>query len=148
MSSPSGLWGFLPAFLQYHAATLCLFSSQILTKQPCFSIIGPDEVLIRLNATGLCYSDIHFMRGDLDLSPMSAFGVRSPGHEGAGIIVKLGNNVKNWKVGDRAGTKPVWDICGTCEFCWTGRDAFCAKSLHAGLMKPGSYQVREQSNST
>ncbi|KAK5444173.1 hypothetical protein LTS15_010526 [Exophiala xenobiotica] len=58
---------------------------------------GPDEVLIRLNATGLCYSDIHFMRGDLDLPPMSAFGVRSPGHEGAGIIVKLGNNVKNWK---------------------------------------------------
>ncbi|EXJ79173.1 alcohol dehydrogenase [Capronia epimyces CBS 606.96] len=101
---------------------------------------GPDELLIRLNVTGICYSDIHFMQGDLDLPAMSTFGVRSPGHEGAGVVVKIGSKVQNWKVGDRAGLKPVWDTCGSCDLCWTGREAFCEKSIHAGLMKPGSYQ--------
>lgn len=100
-----------------------------------------DEVLIRLNVTGICYSDLHFMAGDLDLPAMSTFGVRSPGHEGAGIVVKVGSNVKNWKVGERAGLKPVWDTCGNCTLCWSGKEAHCLDSVHAGIMKAGSYQV-------
>jgi propanol-preferring alcohol dehydrogenase len=46
---------------------------------------------------------------------MSMFGVRSPGHEGAGVVVKLGANVKNFKLGDRAGIKPLTDVCQSCE---------------------------------
>ncbi|KAI9835770.1 MAG: hypothetical protein M1819_001949 [Sarea resinae] len=65
---------------------------------------GPGEVLIKINITGLCASDIHYMKNDLGLPKMSNFGVRSPGHEGAGVVVKLGANVDNVKVGDRAGT--------------------------------------------
>lgn len=58
---------------------------------------GPDQVLIKLNATGLCMSDIHFMSADWALPKMSVFGVQCAGHEGAGVIVKLGSNVKNLK---------------------------------------------------
>lgn len=51
-------------------------------------------------------SDVHYMLKDL---PMRFFmdecGVRSPGHEGAGVVVKVGDSVKDWKVGDRAGIK-------------------------------------------
>ena len=55
---------------------------------------GPNDVLIKLNATGICYSDIHYMLSDLaGVPPMSTFGIRSPGHEGAGVIVALGSNV-------------------------------------------------------
>jgi len=47
---------------------------------------GPTDLLVKLNCTGICYSDVHFMLSDLNAPPMSFFGVRSPGHEGAGIV--------------------------------------------------------------
>lgn len=71
---------------------------------------------------------------------MSSFGVRSPGHEGAGVVVQIGSNVKNWKVGDRAGIKPAYDACFNCELCWTGRETYCDESPQIGLQVPGSYQ--------
>ncbi|KAI9737148.1 MAG: hypothetical protein M1834_000741 [Cirrosporium novae-zelandiae] len=101
---------------------------------------APDQVLIRLNCTGLCYSDIHFMLGDMGLPPMSHWGVRSTGHEGAGVVVKIGADVKNWKVGDRAGLKPFWTTCGKCELCWGDKETMCKESIFAGLQVPGSYQ--------
>jgi propanol-preferring alcohol dehydrogenase len=101
---------------------------------------GPNDVLIKLNATGICYSDIHYMLNDLPIPPMSAFGVRSPGHEGAGVVVKIGSNVTNWKVGDRAGIKPAYDACFNCELCWTGKETYCDESPQIGLQFPGSYQ--------
>lgn len=101
---------------------------------------GPNDVLIKLNATGICFSDIHYMLNDLPIPKMSAFGVRSPGHEGAGTVVKLGSNVTNWKIGDRAGIKPAYDACFNCELCWTGRETYCDESPQIGLQFPGSYQ--------
>ena len=53
-------------------------------------------MLVRLNATGLCMSDVHFMMNDWALPPMSFFGVRCAGHESAGVVVKLGANVKDF----------------------------------------------------
>jgi hypothetical protein len=71
---------------------------------------GPDEILLKLNATGVCYSDLHYCLEDLPMPRMIDFGIRSPGHEGAGVVVKIGSNVKNWKVGDRGGVKPMVSI--------------------------------------
>jgi propanol-preferring alcohol dehydrogenase len=101
---------------------------------------GPNDVLIKLNVTGICFSDIHYMLNDLPIPPMSTFGVRSPGHEGAGVIVKIGSNVSNWKVGERAGIKPAYDACFNCELCWTGKETYCDESPQIGLQFPGSYQ--------
>ncbi|KAJ4416999.1 hypothetical protein N0V82_006448 [Gnomoniopsis sp. IMI 355080] len=102
--------------------------------------IGPDDVLIKMNATGLCMSDVHFMMNDWALPAMSSFGTVCAGHEGAGVIVKVGDRVKHLKVGQRAGLKPVFDSCGSCEQCRTGRDNYCPKSLHTGLHVDGSYK--------
>ncbi|RFU24777.1 hypothetical protein B7463_g11554, partial [Scytalidium lignicola] len=101
---------------------------------------GPDEVLLRLNTTGLCFTDLHYMMHDFAFPKMSDFGVRSPGHEGAGVIVKVGANVKNWKVGDRGGVKPVWDVYGSCDLCWGNKEAYCANAISTGLVKTGTYQ--------
>ncbi|KAJ6114648.1 Polyketide synthase enoylreductase [Penicillium sp. IBT 16267x] len=101
---------------------------------------GPDDVLVRLNFTGICSSDIHMMKGDIGLPPMSTFGVRSPGHEGAGIVVKVGSNVKNLKPGDRAGIKPLMDTCGSCHLCWDDKETYCKTAIHTGLMTAGTYQ--------
>jgi hypothetical protein len=65
----------------------------------------PNEVLIKLNATGICHSDIHFMLNDWGTPKMSAMGTQCAGHEGAGVIVKVGDQVKNLKPGMRAGLK-------------------------------------------
>ncbi|KAJ5486789.1 hypothetical protein N7530_001089 [Penicillium desertorum] len=101
---------------------------------------GPDDVLIKLNYTGLCSSDIHMMQGDLGLPFMSAFGVRSPGHEGAGVVVKVGANVKTFKLGDRAGIKPMMDTCGSCALCWDDKETYCKGAILTGLMTAGTYQ--------
>lgn len=102
---------------------------------------GPNDLLIRLNATGICYSDIHYMLADIPLLPlMSSFNVRSPGHEGAGVVVALGSNVTNWKLGDRAGIKPSYDACFNCELCWSMKEMYCPESSQTGLQHPGTYQ--------
>lgn len=45
-----------------------------------------------------------------------------------------------WKVGDRAGVKPIWDVCHNCEQCWNGTENYCAQALHSGCMVTGTYQ--------
>ncbi|KAJ4369300.1 chloride channel [Didymella sp. IMI 355093] len=101
---------------------------------------GPTDVLIKLNATGICHSDIHFMLNDWALPKMSALGTKCAGHEGAGVIVKVGDQVKTLKPGMRAGFKPIQDTCGACELCRGGQECYCAKAVFTGLMCDGSYK--------
>jgi alcohol dehydrogenase, propanol-preferring len=103
----------------------------------------PDQVLIRLKCTGVCQSDIHYMSSAFGpgVPTMDQLGTRSPGHEGAGVIVKTGAHVKGWKIGDRVGVKPMWDTCGRCECCWSSTwETHCGAVVHTGLMVPGTYQ--------
>ncbi|KAF1357752.1 hypothetical protein EJ07DRAFT_167397 [Lizonia empirigonia] len=101
---------------------------------------GPTDVLIKLNATGICHSDIHFMLNDWALPKMSALGTKCAGHEGAGVIVKVGDQVKTLKPGMRAGFKPIQDTCGACELCRGGQECYCASAVFTGLMCDGSYK--------
>ncbi|KIW06443.1 uncharacterized protein PV09_02887 [Verruconis gallopava] len=102
--------------------------------------IGPDDVLIKLNATGICHSDIHFMLADLGIGKMSDYGVKCAGHEGAGVIVKVGENCKRLKVGQRAGFKPIENTCGMCELCRTDKECYCPEATYVGLHVDGTYQ--------
>jgi len=102
--------------------------------------IGPQDVLIKINATGICHSDLHFMLNDWGLGPMSQHGTKCAGHEGAGVIVKVGDLVKNLKVGMRAGFKPIADTCGQCELCRTDKECYCAKAVLTGFHCDGSYK--------
>jgi propanol-preferring alcohol dehydrogenase len=76
---------------------------------------------------------------DLASVPMSFFGVRSPGHEGAGVVVKVGENVKNFNVGDRGGVKPLMNVCGSCQLCYNGKENYCPNATHTGLMCTGKF---------
>ena len=82
--------------------------------------IGPDEVLIRVKACGICGSDVHGMDGST--------GRRIPplimGHEASGIIGETGSEVKDFTVGDRV-TFDSTIYCGTCHFCRRGMINLC-----------------------
>ena len=52
----------------------------------------------------------------------------------------MGSNVKNWKIGDRGGVKPLLDTCGNCELCWGDKEVYCRNSIHTGLRCTGTYQ--------
>jgi propanol-preferring alcohol dehydrogenase len=79
------------------------------------------------------------MMEDLPMPKMTDFGVHSPGHEGAGVVVKIGSGVTNWKVGDRGGVKPMWDVCLVCDLCRDGsHETYCAKAVSTGLMVEGA----------
>jgi len=82
--------------------------------------IGPDDVLIQVKACGICGSDVHGIDGST--------GRRLPpivmGHEAAGIIAELGENVKGWKKGERV-TFDSTVSCGTCLFCRRGQINLC-----------------------
>ncbi len=90
--------------------------------------VGPDDVLIRVAACGVCGSDVHGTDGST--------GRRRPpivmGHEAAGVIAQLGRNVTGWAEGDRV-TFDSTVFCGDCWFCRRGRINLCDKREVLGV---------------
>lgn len=103
-------------------------------------------MLIKLNATGICYSDIHYMLNDTGGKKMSASGICSAGHEGSGVVVKLGENVKTFQLGDRAGVKPIWYTCGSCNLCWGGKEVHCPQKVLTGVGATGKTALEKSSS--
>jgi propanol-preferring alcohol dehydrogenase len=87
-------------------------------------------------------SDVHFMLNDWGMAKMSEFGTKCAGHEGAGIIVQVGERVKTLKVGQRAGFKPIVDVCHTCDDCKGGKETYCAKAIFTGLHADGGFVLQ------
>jgi alcohol dehydrogenase len=81
-------------------------------------------VLIAIQASGLCFTDVHQTNGDLP-GPFP----RILGHEPVGEIVAVGPGVKTRRVGDRVGVPWVQASCGRCEWCLRGRPMFCANRI-------------------
>ena len=99
-----------------------------------------DEILVKVNMSGLCHSDVHSMRNDFGGLGFK-MQVKVSGHEGAGIVEEVGKNVTKFKVGDRAGIKWVVSTCGECEYCLNGTDELhCPKQLNSGFSAEGTFQ--------
>ncbi|KAH0836057.1 Alcohol dehydrogenase 2 [Fonsecaea pedrosoi] len=103
-------------------------------------LTGPSEVLIKLNVTGLCLTDVHFMMNDWTFPKMSEMGLSCAGHEGAGVIVKIGDSVKSCKVGQRAAYGPIHSTCGLCDSCKSGRETYCPQAVYTGGTVDGTYK--------
>lgn len=105
---------------------------------------GPGQILVKINWSGLCASDkslLHDEWAESGLAMMDATkGIA--GHEGAGEVVAVGDDVKDlWQIGDRAGIKWIASICRKCEFCTNGSDeCHCPKQLNSGFSTPGTFQ--------
>ncbi|MFZ3268631.1 MAG: NDMA-dependent alcohol dehydrogenase [Mycobacterium sp.] len=98
------------------------------------------EVKVRMEAAGLCHSDHHVVSGDI---PMAAFPMLG-GHEGAGVIVEVGEGVDGLAVGDHVAASFI-PSCGKCPSCRSGETNLC--DLGMGLMagtavSDGSFRVQ------
>jgi D-arabinose 1-dehydrogenase-like Zn-dependent alcohol dehydrogenase len=90
---------------------------------------GPREVVIEVEACGVCFHDILTRNGTLKA------GVKMPcvlGHEISGIVIEAGAEVRRFKAGDRVATAQRYYICGACRFCRSGRETLCAERKFLG----------------
>ncbi|MBT0728052.1 alcohol dehydrogenase AdhP [Rosenbergiella australiborealis] len=90
------------------------------------------EALLTMECCGVCHTDLHVKNGD--------FGDKTGvilGHEGIGIVSKLGQGVKSLKIGDRVSVAWFYQGCGHCEYCNTGRETLCRSVKNAGYTVDG-----------
>jgi propanol-preferring alcohol dehydrogenase len=94
------------------------------------------EILVKIKACGVCHTDLHAVNGDWPVKPKLPL---IPGHEGVGIVEKVGEGVSSIKVGDRVGIPWLYSACGECEYCLTGRETLCLSQENAGYSVDGAY---------
>jgi propanol-preferring alcohol dehydrogenase len=97
---------------------------------------GQGEAVFRVEAAGLCHTDIHAAHGDWPVKPTLPF---IPGHEGVGIVERVGPGVTSLREGDRVAMPWLAFACGTCEYCVSGWETLCQQQLNAGYSINGSY---------
>ncbi|AET40090.1 zinc-dependent alcohol dehydrogenase Ecym_5331 [Eremothecium cymbalariae DBVPG len=97
----------------------------------------PSELLINVKYSGVCHTDLHAWKGDWPLpTKLPLVG----GHEGAGVVVAMGENVRGWKIGDFAGIKWLNGSCMTCEYCEKSNESNCPDADLSGYTHDGSFQ--------
>jgi alcohol dehydrogenase len=96
-------------------------------------VCPPDGVVVAVGATGVCRSDWHAWQGH---DPVSLPHV--PGHELAGTVLRVGEQVRGWRPGARV-TAPFVCGCGTCETCRAGDEQVCPHQTQPGFTHPGSF---------
>uniref|UniRef100_A0A7E4VP40 alcohol dehydrogenase n=1 Tax=Panagrellus redivivus TaxID=6233 RepID=A0A7E4VP40_PANRE len=118
--------------LVYHQVNGPLVIEEVPVPEPEF-----DDLLVKVLYSGVCHSDVHIWMNELPLAtPVPQIG----GHEGAGIVVKVGKHVKGFAVGDRAGIKWINGSCLICEHCKSGTDNLCVAPLNSGFTRNGTFQ--------
>ncbi|GAA4381883.1 alcohol dehydrogenase AdhP [Nocardioides caricicola] len=97
---------------------------------------GPGEVLVRIEASGLCHTDIHAAHGDWPVKPAPPF---VPGHEGVGIVEQVGAGVDAARVGERVAIPWLGHACGHCDHCVSGWETLCEEQRNTGYSVDGGF---------
>jgi alcohol dehydrogenase (nicotinoprotein) len=120
------------------AAVLYGPKQQLKVEQIELDAPGPGEVLVHMVATGVCHSDLHVVSGDLTARPFPIV----LGHEGAGIVEKVGKGVTAVKKGDHV-ILTYLPACGKCRWCHTGQPNMCdlGALLRTGRMLDGTARL-------
>jgi len=121
------------------AAVLHEFKQPLAIEEVARPVPGPNDVLIEVEACGVCHSDLHLADGDWR---QFAGIVKKPlilGHEIAGRVVEKGAGVQNLQIGDRVGVPWIHWTCGECEFCKEGNENLCSKQMITGATVDGGY---------
>jgi propanol-preferring alcohol dehydrogenase len=98
-----------------------------------------NEILIKIEACGVCHSQLHGIEGDWKDLGIPPTLPTVPGHEVVGIVVEIGKNVTKFMVGDRAGITPLLEACKNCQYCLEGKEYLCESSVITGESFKGGY---------
>jgi propanol-preferring alcohol dehydrogenase len=118
------------------AAVVTSFTAPLEIQERDIPEPGTGEVLVRMEACGLCHTDIHASHGDWPVKPTLPL---IPGHEGVGIIEKLGAEVTDRTVGERVAIAWLGYACGECRYCIDGRETLCEKQQDSGYSIDGAF---------
>ncbi len=98
-----------------------------------------NEVLIKIEACGVCHSQLHGIEGDWQKFGIPPALPTVPGHEVVGKVVEIGKDVTKFKVGDKAGIQPLIGSCMECEYCKEGKENLCDSMEVLGESLKGGY---------
>lgn len=121
------------------AAVLYEFKKPLVFEDVSRPQLESSDVLIKVEACGVCHSDLHVADGDW--SQLAAI-VKRPlilGHEIAGRVIEKGRDAGDLQIGDRVGVPWVHWTCGECEFCQEGNENLCSKQKITGVTVDGGY---------
>jgi len=116
--------------MMLHAPREALRLSELPVPTP-----GPDQVLIRVHACGVCRTDLHVVDGDLVEGKRPII----PGHEIVGTVATTGKAVERFAKGERVGVPWLGSTCGICHYCRSGRENLCDKARFTGYHLDGGY---------
>jgi len=118
------------------AAVVNQFKQKLEVKNVDIPTPGHGEVLIKMEACGVCHTDLHAAHGDWPVKPKLPV---IPGHEGVGLVDKVGDGVTSLKIGDRVGIPWLFKACGECEYCLAGQETLCMDQLNGGYSADGAF---------
>ena len=122
-----------------NAAVLHEFKKPLVFEDVPRPHVGAGEVLIQVEACGVCHSDLHVADGDWpQFTPITKIPLIL-GHEIVGRVVEKGGSVREFQTGDRAGVPWIYWTCGDCEFCREGNENLCAKQKITGVTVDGGF---------
>jgi propanol-preferring alcohol dehydrogenase len=96
---------------------------------------GAGQLRLRIQACGVCHTDLHTVEGELELPKLPIV----PGHQIVGVVDELGHGVQRFRQGDRVGVGWLNSSCGACQFCREGRENLCPDARFTGLHVDGGY---------
>jgi alcohol dehydrogenase, propanol-preferring len=126
----------LPAVATYRAAVVDEFAAPLTVREVPKLALEPGQVRVKVEASGLCHTDIHAAHGDWPVKPSPPF---VPGHEGVGIVVELGPGVSEVETGDRVAMPWLGYACGTCDYCVSGWETLCLEQKNMGYSFDGGF---------
>jgi len=102
-------------------------------------VLKDNELLVKIEACGVCHSNLHTIEGDWKSIGIPAKLPIVPGHEVVGIVDEVGKDVKKFSKGQRTGIQVLYNTCGYCEFCLTGRENLCLNQDCTGESVDGGF---------
>jgi propanol-preferring alcohol dehydrogenase len=118
------------------AVVVRAFDQRPLVEEVPKPVPGTGEIIVRIEASGLCHTDIHAARGEWPVKPKLPF---TPGHEGVGIVEEVGAGVTEVALGDRVAIPWLGYACGTCDYCVSGWETLCKSQLNTGYSIDGGF---------
>jgi alcohol dehydrogenase, propanol-preferring len=120
----------------YRAAVVHKFHEPLTVDEVPSRELEPGQIRVKVEASGLCHTDIHAANGDWPVKPTPPF---VPGHEGVGRVVELGPGVTEVALGDRVAMPWLGYACGTCDHCVSGWETLCLEQKNMGYSIDGGF---------